>query len=96
MGRTNPFAIAYVYNYDALYIVKIFGEGSKIPFKWMTIDFASILFANGINPTKFLATESGAKTFYKSIDIEKYQQHHALHDARLLRDVWVKITSQQQ
>ena len=98
LGRTNPFAIAYVDNYDALYSVKLFGEGSKTPFKWMTIDFASILFANGINPTKFLASESGAKTFYKSIGIviEKYQQHHALHDARLLRDVWVKITSQQQ
>jgi DNA polymerase III epsilon subunit-like protein len=95
LGRSNPFAIAYVDNYDALYSVKLFGEGSKIPFKWMTIDFASILFAHGINPTKFLAQGSGAKAFYRSIgiQIDKYQQHHALHDARLLRDVWVKLTA---
>ena len=92
LGRKNPFAIAYVDNYDSLYAVKLFGEG-KLPFKWMTIDFASILFANGINPTKLLATESDAKRFYTSLGINlgAYQQHHALDDARLLRDVWLAI-----
>lgn len=92
LGRKDPFAIAYVDNYDSLYAVKLFGEG-KLPFKWMTIDFASILFANGINPTKLLATESDAKKFYASlgIDLTKYHQHHALDDARLLRDVWLAI-----
>jgi len=94
LGRKKPFAIAYVDNYDALYAVKLFGEGEKMPFKWMTIDFASILFANGINPGKLFATESEAKVFYRSLGIklENYQQHHALSDARLLRDVWVKLT----
>lgn len=94
LGRKKPFAIAYVDNYDALYTVKLFGEGDKLPFKWLTIDFASILFASGINPTKMLATESDAKTFYRSlgIDLDAYRQHHALDDARLLRDVWLKIT----
>ncbi len=95
LGPKMPFAVAYVDNYDSLYFVKMFGAG-KLPFKWTTIDFSSILFANGINPTKFLATESGAKTFYRSlgIDLTKYKQHHALDDARLVRDVWLKITSE--
>lgn len=93
IGRTKPFAIAYVDNYDAVYSVKLFGEGEKMPFKWLTIDFASILFASGINPLKMLAPESEAKTFYRSlgIDVGNYRQHHALDDARLLRDVWQKI-----
>ena len=92
LGPKMPFAVAYVDNYDSLYFVKMFGAG-KLPFKWMTIEFSSILFANGINPTKFLATESGAKTFYKSlgIDLTKYKQHHSLDDARLVRDVWLKV-----
>ncbi len=92
LGPKMPFAVAYVDNYDSLYFVKMFGAG-KLPFKWMTIDFSSILFANGINPTKLLATESGAKTFYKSlgIDVTKYQQHYALDDARMIRDVWLAI-----
>lgn len=93
LGKKMPFAVAYVDNYDSLYFVKMFGAG-KLPFKWMTIDFSSILFANGIDPTGLLANESAAKTFYRSvgIDIAKYHQHHALDDARLLRDVWLKIT----
>ncbi len=94
LGRKKPFAVAYVDNYDALYTVKLFGEGDKLPFKWMTIDFASILFGAGINPTKLLASESAAKAFYRSlgIDLASYKQHHALDDARLLRDVWLKLT----
>lgn len=94
IGRKMPFAIAYVDNYDSLYFVKLFGVG-KLPFKWMTIDFSSILFAHGIDPTKMLASESAAKTFYRSlgIDLTKYQAHHALDDARLLRDVWTRIVA---
>jgi len=93
VGHKKPFAVAYVDNYDSLYAVKLFGEG-KLPFEWMTIDFSSILFANGINPTKLLATESDAKKFYASlgIDLSAYKQHHALDDARLLRDVWLRLT----
>jgi DNA polymerase III epsilon subunit-like protein len=88
------FAITYVDNYDALYNVKLFGSNDALPFKWMTIDFASILFANGIDPTKFQASESSAKSYYRSlgIDLTKYRQHHALDDARLLRDVWIAVT----
>lgn len=93
LGSKKPFAVAYVDNYDSLYFVKLFGEG-KLPFEWMTIDFSSILFANGIQPTKLLASDSGAKKFYKSVGIEvdRYKQHYALDDARLLRDVWLKLT----
>ena len=94
IGRKKPFAVAYVDNYDALYNVKLFGSNDALPFKWMTIDFASILFANGIDPTKFQASESSAKSYYRSlgIDLTKYRQHHALDDARLLRDVWIAVT----
>lgn len=93
IGKIAPFAIAYVDNYDSLYFVKLFGAG-KLPFKWLTIDFSSILFANGISPMRALATESDAKKFYRSlgVDASKYRQHHALDDAKLLRDVWLKVT----
>ena len=94
VGNKKPFAVAFVDNYDNLYFVKMFGVG-KLPFNWMTIDFTSILFANGINPTKFLASESDAKVLYRSlgIDLAKYTSHYALDDARLLRDAWVAVTS---
>ena len=92
VGSKKPFAVAFVDNYDNLYFVKMFGVG-KLPFNWMTIDFTSILFANGINPTKFLASESEAKALYRGlgIDLQKYKAHYALDDARLLRDAWLAV-----
>ncbi len=94
LGKTEPFAIAFVDNYDVIYLTKLFGAG-KLPFKWLTIDFASILFSQGINPVRFKRDASDAKQFYASlgIDLKLYRPHHALDDARLLRDVWLKITT---
>jgi len=93
LGVSMPFAVAFVDNYDVIYLTKLFGAG-KLPFRWVSIDFASILFAIGVNPVKFLADQSGAISFYKKlgIDFKKYRQHHALDDAKLLRDVWMKVT----
>jgi DNA polymerase III epsilon subunit-like protein len=92
LGETQPFAVCFVDNYDVIYLTKLFGAGN-LPFRWTTIDFASILFANGINPVKFLGDQNGSRAFYKKlgIDYKKYRQHHALDDARLLHDVWQKI-----
>lgn len=94
IGDVMPFAVGFVDNYDVIYLTKIFGHG-KLPFKWVTIDFASILFAIGINPVKFQLDSSGARSFYKKlgIDMKNYRQHHALDDAKLLRDVWLKIVN---
>jgi DNA polymerase III epsilon subunit-like protein len=94
IGDSLPFAVGFVDNYDVIYLTKIFGHG-KLPFKWVTIDFASILFAIGVNPVKFQPDSSGARSFYKKlgIDMKNYRQHHALDDAKLLRDVWMKVVS---
>lgn len=94
LGKTEPYAIAFVDNYDVIYLTKLFGAG-KLPFKWLTIDFASILFAQGVNPVRFKRDSSDAKHFYASlgIDLKKYRPHHALDDARLLRDVWLKVVN---
>jgi DNA polymerase III epsilon subunit-like protein len=92
LGDSMPFAVGFVDNYDVIYLTKIFGAG-KLPFRWMTIDFASILFAIGVNPVKYQLDSSGARSFYKKlgIDMKKYKNHHALDDARLLREVWLKL-----
>ncbi len=92
LGDEMPFMVAFVDNYDVIYLTKLFGAG-KLPFKWMTIDFASILFAAGVNPVKYQLDGEGAKDFYKKIgvDTKKYRHHHALDDARILREVWLKI-----
>jgi DNA polymerase III epsilon subunit-like protein len=90
LGESDPYVVAFVDNYDVIYLTKLFGAG-KLPFKWMTVDFASILFAMGINPVRFQRDGSSAKAFYKQlgIDMKNYRHHHALDDARLLRDAWI-------
>jgi DNA polymerase III epsilon subunit-like protein len=95
LGDSMPFAIGFVDNYDVIYLTKLFGAGN-LPFRWMTIDFASILFAIGVNPVKYQLDSSGAKSFYRKlgIDMKQYRQHHALDDAKLLRDVWMKLVAQ--
>lgn len=92
LGDSQPFAVAFIDNYDVIYLTKLFGAGN-LPFRWVTIDFATILFAIGINPVKFQLDNSGARSFYKKlgIDMKNYRQHHALDDAKLLRDVWLKV-----
>ena len=97
LGDSLPYAVAFVDNYDVIYLTKLFGAGN-LPFRWMTIDFASVLFVLGVNPVKFLAGEKGAVSFYKKLGIKigKYKQHYALDDARLLRDVWQKMSSASQ
>jgi len=92
LGDTQPFAVGFVDNYDVIYLTKIFGAG-ELPFRWTTVDFASVLFAVGINPVKFLGDQSGSRAFYKKLGInyKNYREHHALDDAKLLRDVWVKL-----
>jgi DNA polymerase III epsilon subunit-like protein len=94
LSKKQPFAVGFVDNYDVIYLTKLFGHG-KLPFRWMTIDFASILFAIGINPVKFQLDSSGARSFYRKIgiDMKNYRQHHALDDAKLLRDVWIKLVA---
>jgi DNA polymerase III epsilon subunit-like protein len=89
-----PFAVGFVDNYDVIYLTKLFGAGN-LPFRWMTIDFASILFAIGVNPVKFQLDSSGARSFYRKlgIDMKNYRNHHALDDAKLLRNVWLKLMS---
>lgn len=93
LGLTHPFAVAFVDNYDVIFMTKLYGAGN-LPFKWMTVDFASILFGMGINPVKFQQDNDSAKGFYRKlgIDVKKYRHHHALDDAKLLREVWLKLT----
>ncbi len=68
----------------------MFGIG-KVPFNWIPIDFASILFAMGINPESYYRGDED--NFYRELGIAhtKYREHHALDDAKLLRQVYLKL-----
>ena len=90
VGDREPFMVGYVVQFDAIYWKKLFNDDDD-PFYWIPIDFASILFALGKNPESYSPEDK--KNFYKEMGIDptKYRRHHALDDARLLREVYLKL-----
>lgn len=97
-GSTNPYLISYVNEFDAPYLYKLLEvndmRGNKaLPFHWIILDFASILFTLGRDPS--LLVDEKKDIFLKDLDIDisKYRAHHALDDAKILRDVYLKLIS---
>lgn len=97
-GDTKPFLVSYVIEYDALFLYKLLGVNDKkdngnrdLPYHWIVLDFASILFALGRDPVSFPSQDKHALAKELGIDIWKYRLHHALDDAKLLREVYLKM-----
>lgn len=91
IGNDKPYVVAYVNQFDVAYFYKLFGlDNFNDKFNWIPIDYASILFSLGINPDVLVNRE---KSFFDKmqIDLSKYTQHNALDDARLLREVYLKL-----
>ena len=89
VGDKKPYMLAYVNQFDTIYFYKLFGTENN-PFHWIPIDFASMLFAVGVNPEEF---NENKNKFCKrlGVDFSKYQEHNALDDARLLREIYLKF-----
>ncbi len=95
VGKEKPYIVSYVNQFDVVYTHKLFNSQNikDIPFYWLPVDFASILFGMGIDPESYFPDDK--KNFFKRIDIDasKYKAHNALDDARLLRDVYLKMSA---
>jgi len=92
IGNDKPYVVAYVNQFDMAYFYKLFGlDNFNDKFNWIPIDYASILFSLGINPEVLVNRE---KSFFDKmqIDLSKYTQHNALDDARLLRELYLKLS----
>ncbi|HYE22085.1 MAG TPA: hypothetical protein VD998_00675 [Verrucomicrobiae bacterium] len=95
-GDQRPFMVAYVNMFDTIYFYKLLGlKGTNKDFKfhWIQIDFASMLFANGINPERFNMKHPESIVKELGIDGTKYNLHNALDDAKFLREIYLKITT---
>lgn len=90
VDNAEPYLVGYVNQFDAVYLYKLLGS-EKNPFHWIPIDFASILFAFGVRPERYNWQDKD--NFYQEIGIDhsKYRKHHALDDAKLLREVYLKF-----
>ncbi len=92
VGEEKPYCVAYVDNLDMAYWFKLFGNSDDNPCDWISVDMASILFSWGINPRHLLIQKGNKFLDGLCIDVSKYRQHHALDDAKLLREVYMKLS----
>lgn len=90
-GNTAPHLVATVNQWDMAFWHKFFGD-SEEPINRIPIDFASILFGMGLNPAR--TTDDEKEKFYAQygIDLNDYNMHNALDDARLMRDLYMKLS----
>lgn len=88
VGNNQPIMVSNVNQYDTIYLYKLF-NGPETPFFWIPIDFASILFEKGYESEDYIKRGKIFKEF--GIDIEKYNQHNALDDAKLLHETYFKL-----
>ncbi|MBI1838724.1 MAG: 3'-5' exoribonuclease [Candidatus Colwellbacteria bacterium] len=89
LGESLPYLVACVSQFDAVYWYKIFGfEKGQNPAYWFPIDFAAMLFAYGLHPESY---KDPILLKNLGVDLSKYRRHHALDDARLLRDIYIKF-----
>lgn len=87
VGDATPYLVSYINQFDAIYWYKLFGMDDH-PAHWIPIDFASILFGLGINPSSYSSQKFLSEL---GIDGSKYKKHNALEDARLLREVYLSF-----
>ncbi len=89
VGDTKPLAVSYVNQYDTVYLYKLFGVDGH-PFFWQTIDIAAMCFAVGLDPGSPGRPEFARRL---GIDTSRFKEHHALDDARLLREIYLRLTA---
>jgi len=87
IGDSKPYLIADVNQFDWMGICGLFGVFG-IPFHYIPIDFASILWANGIDPD--IDRIEFAKS--KGIDVSNFKKHNALDDTRVLKLLYEKLS----
>lgn len=93
IGKDKSYLMSYVIPYDTVYIHKLFGfeKFERLKIKTWPVDFSSILFAYGFDPDGLKGGGLEEIARLLDINITKYKLHNALDDAKLLRDVYLKI-----
>lgn len=87
LGDEKPYLIADVNQFDWMGICGLFGVWN-VPFFYIPIDFASVLWSKGIDPD--INREEFAKK--QGIDISNFKKHNALDDTRVLKALYEKLS----
>ena len=92
-GNSEPHLVATVNQYDMVFWHKFF-KGEEEPIHPIPIDFASMLFAIGLNPAREIDGEKANFYAQFGIHLDDYHVHNALDDAKLMRDLYIKLSKE--
>ncbi len=87
----QPYLVTFVYKYDAYHWYKLFGYDDALAHR-IILDFASMLFALGIDPEKHSAARRDEFLSVLGIDVNNFSKHNALDDALILREAYIKLS----
>lgn len=93
VGEEKMYMMSHVTQFDIIFFYKLLGISGgkeKNPFVYIPLDFASLLFFTGHNPEHYFSREAKIKEEL-GLDFKKYRSHHALDDAKKLREVYLKF-----
>ncbi len=90
-GVSQPYLTTFVYKYDAYHWYKLFGYDDTLAHR-IILDFASMLFALGIDPEKNSAVQRDDFLRALGIDVDRFAKHNALDDALILREAYMALT----
>ena len=93
LGKSKPYLISYVNQFDIIFLHKLLDQYEYAPY-WLPIDFSTVLFTLGYDPEALRNNDEKFLAKY-NIDISKYKRHNALEDAKMLRDIYLKMFEKQ-
>ncbi|MDD2487281.1 MAG: 3'-5' exoribonuclease [Candidatus Gracilibacteria bacterium] len=86
VGDNKPYFLSYVNSFDWMGICGLFGV-FEVPFFWIPLDFATMLYQSGIDPE----TKPEELALKYDIPLDNHKPHNALDDARLIRELYFKM-----
>lgn len=95
LGNSKPHMVAYVNQFDVIYLYKILGAKTSTKdyaFHWIHYDLATILATLGYDPECLTHNKLPDFAREHGLDVSWRREHHALDDAKLMKMVYDLLT----
>ncbi|HEY4504454.1 MAG TPA: 3'-5' exoribonuclease [Candidatus Paceibacterota bacterium] len=95
LGDDKPYLMADWDKFDTTFLYKLYdikeNNPKEMKWNWNSVDFRSVLFALGIDPSRMSTTHENNLYQELGVNYKGYREHHALDDAKLLREVYLAL-----
>ncbi len=100
LGESKPYLMADWDKFDVTCLYKLYNLGEQNPkdmkWAWNSVDFRSVLFTLGIDPSRMGTSHEDNLYQELGVNYKGYRDHHALDDAKLLREVYLELEKREK